>query len=413
MRQDVIDSLNGTTMSSYASVNQNARFEDSTGASKSSGISVGTVHMNYSAAYASRANDAGGRDFDAADDEFFEPENGSGEPNLILFPSVSDYMDARDSGETWTFAFDLKGVGRVTATSSQVSYGAGERGPEDEGTWWRYYNTTENGKPVQRVTSVSYNIESGTLGDVMNALTGAALSGSPGVLSTANGGCTDNGGYIDIRFDMTSDTEFTYGNGSSSNNVGYFYLRINVDASDTEQSVLDKINDNLKADTALDIYSYSANSDSASIGSLSPRTVMVDAPIWGGACNLWIQAGQEANQRIDFEYDSLSLLALEMEDTNVLTVDDANEAIDTVKSALKTVSEQRSLFGAYQNRLEHAYNINKNIEENTQASESLIRDTDMASAMMEYSQLNILSQAGQAVMAQANQSNQGILKLLE
>ena len=297
-----------------------------------------------------------------------------------MFPSVSDYMDARDSGETWTFAFDLKGVGRVTATSSQVSYGAGERGPEDEGTWWRYYNITENGKPVQRVTSVSYNIESGTLGDVMNALTGAALSGSPGVLSTANGG------YIDIRFDMTSDTE---------------------------QSVLDKINDNLKADTALDIYSYSANSDSASIGSLSPRTVMVDAPIWGGACNLWIQAGPEANQRIDFEYDSLSLLALEMEDTNVLTVDDANEAIDTVKSALKTVSEQRSLFGAYQNRLEHAYNINKNIEENTQASESLIRDTDMASAMMEYSQLNILSQAGQAVMAQANQSNQGILKLLE
>lgn len=411
-RQDIINSLNGATMSSGPHVSLSARYEDTTGASKSGDVSVWSSGMEYTAAYASKANSADGRDFDAADDDFFEPEGGSGAANLILSPSESDYMNARNSSETWTFAFDLKGVGRVTATSGEVTYGANERGPEDEGTWWEYYNTTENGKPVQKVRSLSYEINSGTLGDVMDALTGAALSGSPGVLATDKGGSTDAGGYINIRFEMTADTPFSYGN-TSDDKVGYFILRINVDASDTEQSVLDKINDTLNANTILDVYASSGTSDSAGIGSLSTRTIMVDAPIWGGACDFWVQAGPEANQRIDFTYDSLSLLALGMEDTNVLTVDDANESIDTVKEALRTVSEQRSLFGAYQNRLEHAYNINKNIEENTQAAESLIRDADMASEMMEYAQLNILSQAGQAVLAQANQSNQGILKLLE
>ena len=69
-------------------------------------------------------------------------------------------------------------------------------------------------------------------------------------------------------------------------------------------------------------------------------------------------------------------------------------------------------FGAYQNRLEYAYKSNKNVVENTQASESRIRDTDMAQKMVEYSNQNILLQAGQAMMAQANQSRQGILTLL-
>ena len=82
-------------------------------------------------------------------------------------------------------------------------------------------------------------------------------------------------------------------------------------------------------------------------------------------------------------------------------------------SAARIVSEQRSLFGAYQNRLEHAALINDNTAENTTAAESLIRDTDMASEMVKFSKSNILSQAGQSLLAQANQSNQGILSLLE
>ena len=74
---------------------------------------------------------------------------------------------------------------------------------------------------------------------------------------------------------------------------------------------------------------------------------------------------------------------------------------------------QRSELGAFQNKLEYAYNINKNVAENTTAAESQIRDTDMAKAMVEFSSLNILLQAGQAVLAQANQSKQGVLNLLQ
>ena len=83
-----------------------------------------------------------------------------------------------------------------------------------------------------------------------------------------------------------------------------------------------------------------------------------------------------------------------------------------VKSALQTVSLQRSELGAVQNRLEHTIANLDNVVENTTASESRIRDTDMATEMVKYSNNNILAQAGQAMLAQANQANQGVLSLL-
>ena len=83
------------------------------------------------------------------------------------------------------------------------------------------------------------------------------------------------------------------------------------------------------------------------------------------------------------------------------------------KGALQVVSEQRSDLGAIQNRLEHTINNLDNVVENTTAAESQIRDTDMASEMVKYSNNNILAQAGQAMLAQANQANQGVLSLLQ
>ncbi len=86
--------------------------------------------------------------------------------------------------------------------------------------------------------------------------------------------------------------------------------------------------------------------------------------------------------------------------------------LSSIKSALQCVSEQRSRLGATQNRLEHTVNNLNNIVENTTAAESAIRDTDMATEMVKFSNNNILAQAGQAMLAQANQSNQGVLSLL-
>lgn len=98
---------------------------------------------------------------------------------------------------------------------------------------------------------------------------------------------------------------------------------------------------------------------------------------------------------------------------SVRTENQATHAIDLTKNALAKLSAHRSAYGAMQNRLEHTYNSRANMEENTQAAETRIRDTDMAEEMERYSKNNILAQAGQAVLAQANNSNQGVLALLQ
>jgi flagellin len=87
--------------------------------------------------------------------------------------------------------------------------------------------------------------------------------------------------------------------------------------------------------------------------------------------------------------------------------------ISTVNKALSLVSQQRSKLGALQNRLDHTIDNADNMSENLQSSESKIRDTDMASTMVEYSSKSIIQQAGQSMLAQANQSTQGVLSLLQ
>ncbi|MEE1258064.1 MAG: flagellin [Lachnospiraceae bacterium] len=94
------------------------------------------------------------------------------------------------------------------------------------------------------------------------------------------------------------------------------------------------------------------------------------------------------------------------------TGDNATDAIDVIANALQKVSTQRSVLGAVQNRLEHTIKNLDNIVENTTAAESQIRDTDMAEEMVAYSNANILSQAGQSMLAQANQANQGVMSIL-
>lgn len=102
-----------------------------------------------------------------------------------------------------------------------------------------------------------------------------------------------------------------------------------------------------------------------------------------------------------------------MEKPSVSTYAVANATITAVQNAINKVSSQRSALGAIQNRLEHTIANLDNVAENTQAAESRIRDTDMASEMVEYSKNNILAQAGQSMLAQANQATQGVLSLLQ
>ena len=98
---------------------------------------------------------------------------------------------------------------------------------------------------------------------------------------------------------------------------------------------------------------------------------------------------------------------------DVSTEDAATKSIETLKASIQKVSTQRSALGAIQNRLEHTINNLDNVVENTTSAESQIRDTDMATEMVKYSNNNILAQAGQAMLAQSNQANQGVLSLLQ
>ena len=129
-----------------------------------------------------------------------------------------------------------------------------------------------------------------------------------------------------------------------------------------------------------------------------------------------LQVGAENDEdqtiKIDIAAMDASSLGVDSSKVDVSTKDGAKSAIDAIKEAIDEVSAQRSDLGAVQNRLEHTIKNLDNVVENTTAAESQIRDTDMATEMVKYSNNNILAQAGQAMLAQANQSNQGVLSLL-
>jgi flagellin len=127
-----------------------------------------------------------------------------------------------------------------------------------------------------------------------------------------------------------------------------------------------------------------------------------------------LQVGAEgkAEQTISISINKMTASGLSIKSLAVDTHSNAQAAINTIKTAMATVSKQRSDLGAIQNRLEHTISNLDNVVENTTAAESRIRDTDMASEMVKFSNKNILQQAGQSMLAQANQSNQGVLSLL-
>ena len=129
---------------------------------------------------------------------------------------------------------------------------------------------------------------------------------------------------------------------------------------------------------------------------------------------LHVGADADMNNKITVGIDAMDTAGLGINGLNVKdsTGTAATYAIDAIADAVAKVSAQRSSLGAIQNRLEHTINNLDNVVENTTSAESQIRDTDMADEMVKYSKNNILQQAGQSMLAQANQANQGVLSLL-
>ena len=221
---------------------------------------------------------------------------------------------------------------------------------------------------------------------------------------------------------------------------------VRVEEDDTDATVAKKLADAINADKLSDDAAgeFTAEADTTTAGKITltsaEQKALKDTTKFktgtftvksSGVLTLSLHVGADStadNQiSVDIKQMSASVLGLKTGnsttgtntgDLDTLLVngkDDkhARDAIDTISAALQEVSKQRSALGAAQNRLEHTIANLDNVVENTTSAESSIRDTDMATEMVKYSNNNILAQAGQAMLAQANQSNQGVLSLLQ
>lgn len=220
-----------------------------------------------------------------------------------------------------------------------------------------------------------------------------------------------------IALSSLSKTKEEMLNGSNSTTGNFFLLNI-------DQGGL--INNSSKYQNA-GVDPYTGGGSTTTNGSRADGSINPDAEkTWGGGSSgsaggagvknggsvNFIQAGAEAGQHIDVDRWKVSARDLGVHNVKVNSADNAGKGITKYKKAIESISQIRSYYGAVQNRLEHTIKNLDNTVENVQAAESRIRDTDMAKMMMEYSTDNILLQAGQAMLAQANRSQQGILSLL-
>jgi len=143
---------------------------------------------------------------------------------------------------------------------------------------------------------------------------------------------------------------------------------------------------------------------------------LLDGTKSGASNAINLQVGANSGQNIAFSISDMRAAALSVvvgSDIGVGSYQSATSAVDVVNAAITKVSTQRSQLGAVQNRLEHTITNADNTSENLQAAESRIRDVDMADEMVKYSKNNILQQAAQSMLAQSNQSTQGVLSLLQ
>lgn len=205
------------------------------------------------------------------------------------------------------------------------------------------------------------------------------------------------------------------------NNMPNDYKKVGTDLLVSHSNLLSKMDDNtllVRATIGYPTEAGAINKFANSKGQYgaidcSEFTVdMEDMPVEFGQNTTSIQTSGEANDRVDIVIDYMNSGTLGLNKLDITSDDGAADAINIIEEASAIISKQRSRLGAYQNRLEHTIANENNIIENTTAAESQIRDTDMASEMVKFSNENILAQAGQSMLVQANQSQNGVLTLL-
>ena len=192
---------------------------------------------------------------------------------------------------------------------------------------------------------------------------------------------------------------------------GYSVKLTGLTSATTATDVADQIVKGLK-EQGVDASNEGGNVSVNTVAASTEITLTAAKKSTNQVLDLHVGADSASTNKINMEIESMDAQSLGVQGISVTSAQNATSAIDTIANAIQKVSQQRSSLGAIQNRLEHTINNLDNVVENTTSAESQIRDTDMATEMVKYSNNNILSQAGQAMLAQANQSNQGVLSLL-
>lgn len=187
-----------------------------------------------------------------------------------------------------------------------------------------------------------------------------------------------------------------------------------ADANKIKVSVSDKGGFEIENDTGLSIKFSDITTGTAPTTTAS-KLGLTDAKGAAGTGGLTLQVGETSDsfQKVTVSVDDMSTKGLGIDTVEVTAQGMTDGALDSIKSAINKVSNNRSALGALQNRLEHTINSLGVANENMTAAESRIRDTDMAKEMMKYTKNNVLTQAAQSMLAQANQAPQSVLQLLK
>ena len=206
---------------------------------------------------------------------------------------------------------------------------------------------------------------------------------------------------------------------SSNAQDGISLIQVAEGALNETHSILQRMNELATqaasdTNTSVDRTAISAEMDqlTSEINRIQSTTQFNTMNLLDGSFKGDLQVGSLKGQTISISISKMNVASIGVSGLKVTSNALAGTAMSSIQKAIESVSTQRSKLGAIQNRLEHTINNLDTTSENTQAAESRIRDTDMASEMVEYSKNNILQQAGQSMLAQANQQNQGVLSLL-
>ena len=304
--------------------------------------------------------------------------------------SATFTMDALQAGDKYTIAGKEYTIGSATTEVTALIDKANTDATADTAN----KTVDVNGKTY----TITYNVAGNTIADA----DGTAIT------------------LDDLKNAVTGGSKVTYGNTSLT-------AMTDVDpdgVDDDDSSIITKV----VAETKIKAELLTANN----IGTVDQAATVEDANTANGktsytinkgyatvadtlSFNLHVGADADMTNKITVDIDTMNSANLGIKGINVKDASgtEATYAIDAIADAVAKVSSQRSALGAVQNRLEHTIDNLDNISENTSSAESRIRDTDMAKEMVNYSKNNILAQAGQSMLAQANQSNQGVLSLLQ